>query len=108
MSTLEPLLLDLVEWVASAPRSHAEVMDVWRTSCPRLPVWEEAVERGYLAHRTRPEGLLGVVATPAGLAFLAAQGRVVAAAAGQPVASATLPISHLECAASRQATQQTG
>ncbi|MBC7634970.1 MAG: hypothetical protein H7251_05140 [Acetobacteraceae bacterium] len=46
---VEALILDLVEWVAAAPRSQAEVMEVWRTSCPRLPVWEEAVERGLVA-----------------------------------------------------------
>ena len=46
---VEALILDLVEWVAAAPRSQADVMEVWRTSCPRLPVWEEAVERGLVA-----------------------------------------------------------
>jgi hypothetical protein len=70
---LDPLLLDLVEWVARAPRTHAEVMESWRTSCPRLPVWEEAVERGYLAHDSGRE--LRVVATPAGLGFLTAHQR---------------------------------
>ena len=40
---VEALILDLVEWVAKTPRSQAEVMEAWRTSCPRLPVWEEAV-----------------------------------------------------------------
>ena len=46
---VEALILDLVEWVAKAPRSQADVMETWRTSCPRLPVWEEAVERGLVA-----------------------------------------------------------
>ncbi len=46
---VEALILDLVEWVAKSPRSQADVMEVWRTSCPRLPVWEEAVERGLVA-----------------------------------------------------------
>src|SRR3546814_10763424 len=44
----EPLILDLVEWVAAGPRPYAEVMEAWRTSCPRLPVWEDAVERGLI------------------------------------------------------------
>jgi hypothetical protein len=50
-STLVPLVCDLLEWIARAPRTHAEVMDGWRTSCPRLPVWEEATANGYVARR---------------------------------------------------------
>ncbi len=46
-----PLILDLVEWVAEKPRPYAEVMDAWRTSCPRLTVWEEAVDRGLVVRR---------------------------------------------------------
>jgi hypothetical protein len=44
--TAEPLILDLLEWVAGKDRSYEEVMDAWRTSCPRLPVWEDANDRG--------------------------------------------------------------
>jgi hypothetical protein len=43
--TLAPLVDDLLEWIASS-RPYAEVMDAWRTSCPRLPVWEEANRLG--------------------------------------------------------------
>ena len=43
---LEPLILDFLEWLAREPRCHADVMEVWRTSCPRLTVWEDAVDRG--------------------------------------------------------------
>ena len=46
--SLDPLIRDLVEWVAREPRTYADVMDAWRTSCPRLTVWEDAVDRGYL------------------------------------------------------------
>ncbi|QDJ12232.1 hypothetical protein HVPorG_05065 (plasmid) [Roseomonas mucosa] len=45
---LEPLLLDLLESLALRPRPYDEVMDAWRTSCPRLPVWEMALERKLL------------------------------------------------------------
>ena len=44
--TLDPLVRDLVAWIAHEPRCYADVLDAWRTSCPRLPVWEEAVDRG--------------------------------------------------------------
>lgn len=50
----EPLIRDLVAWCARHQRSYAEVLDAWRTSCPRLTVWEDAVERGLL--ETRPGG----------------------------------------------------
>ena len=45
---VEPLVLDLLEWIGPQPRPYAEVIDAWRTSCPRLPVWEEANARGFL------------------------------------------------------------
>lgn len=45
---LNPLLLDLCEWLAKESRPYQTVMEAWRTSCPRLDVWEEAVDRGYV------------------------------------------------------------
>jgi hypothetical protein len=47
---VEPLILDLLEWIGPRPRPYAEVIEAWRTSCPRLPVWEEANERGFIDH----------------------------------------------------------
>ena len=44
----DPLVLDLVEWVAKEPRLYSEVIESWRTSCPRLTIWEDAVDRGYV------------------------------------------------------------
>ena len=46
--TVDTLILDLLEWLGTGPRPYAEVLDAWRTSCPRLPVWEEANDRGYV------------------------------------------------------------
>ena len=45
-SVVEALILDLLEWVTKRDRTYEEVMEAWRTSCPRLPVWEEANDRG--------------------------------------------------------------
>ncbi len=68
---LDPLILDLVEWVARSPRSYTEVMEAWRTSCPRLTVWEDAVERGYLVRSAGPTGQGAFVSvTELGFAFL--------------------------------------
>ena len=69
MQNIEPLIFDLVEWVAKAPRTHAEVMSAWRTSCPRLTVWEDAVDRGLVARKTAGQQAI-VVVTPRGLKFL--------------------------------------
>ena len=61
---VDPLILDLLEWIGRAPRPYAEVIDAWRTSCPRLPVWEEANARGFLERRHDP-GCEAVVAVSA-------------------------------------------
>jgi hypothetical protein len=66
------LILDLLEWIGPGSRSYSEVMDAWRTSCPRLPVWEEANARGFIGHDHR-DGIGTVISvSPAGLAHLAA------------------------------------
>ena len=72
--TLDPLVLDLVEWVAKAPRPYAEVIEAWRTSCPRLTVWEEACDRGLLKRKAADGGAM-VGITPAGRRFLRAHRR---------------------------------
>ena len=54
MGTVEPLILDLLEWIGPNPRPYAEVLEAWRTSCPRLPVWEEANDRGFIERRYEP------------------------------------------------------
>jgi hypothetical protein len=72
---LDPLVLDLVEWVALSPRTYMEVMDAWRTSCPRLTVWEDAVDRGYLVRLPGSALTAGIAVTEAGRAFLLANGR---------------------------------
>lgn len=68
---VDPLVDDLCEFLARAPRPYAEVMEAWKTSCPRLPVWEEANARGYVqCHADRTVGL-----TPAGRQRLGAARR---------------------------------
>jgi len=68
--TIEPLLLDLVAWVAREPRDYFETMDAWRTSCPRLPVWEEANARGLVTRARDGSGAAIVQVTDSGRAFL--------------------------------------
>ena len=75
-SVTEPLILDLVEWVAREPRAYSDVMDAWRTSCPRLTVWEDAVDRGLVKRENVPATGLMVVVTNEGRALLHAHGRL--------------------------------
>ena len=66
----QSLVLDLVEWVAATPRPYGEVMDAWRTSCPRLTVWEDAVDNGLVAQVPGAGGEMLVTATQQGRALL--------------------------------------
>jgi hypothetical protein len=72
---LDPLILDLVEWVAREPRAYPELIDAWRTSCPRLTVWEDAVDRGLVRREGARLSDTMVHVTEEGLAFLQANGR---------------------------------
>jgi D-3-phosphoglycerate dehydrogenase / 2-oxoglutarate reductase len=54
-NNVDDLIWDLLEWLGPIPRPYTEVMDAWRTSCPKLPVWEEANERGFIK-RSMMEG----------------------------------------------------
>jgi hypothetical protein len=69
--TIEPLIFDLVAWVAKEERSYDEVMDAWRTSCPRLPIWEEANSRGLVTRARNGTGVAIVSVTASGHNFLA-------------------------------------
>ncbi len=73
----EPLILDLVEWIAAQPRPYSQVMEAWRTSCPRLPVWEDAVDRGLVERRQDGSCDPLVCVTPVGLDYLTRNGRPV-------------------------------
>jgi D-3-phosphoglycerate dehydrogenase len=53
-NTVDDLVLDLLEWIGPGPRPYDETLDAWRTSCPRLPVWEEATDRGFIERHHEP------------------------------------------------------
>ncbi len=67
--TVEILVLDLLEWLSRKDRSYEETMDAWRTSCPKLPVWEDATDRGLVYSQNR-NGRTFVHVTAAGLELL--------------------------------------
>ena len=45
----DALTLQFLAWVAEAPRSYAQAMEAWRSSCPRLSIWEDAILDGLVA-----------------------------------------------------------
>jgi D-3-phosphoglycerate dehydrogenase len=67
--TVEVLVLDLLEWLSSHDRSYEETMDAWRTSCPKLPVWEDANDHGLICIENK-NGRSSVRVTPTGLDLL--------------------------------------
>ena len=71
----DPLVLDFVEWVAREPRLYAEVVGTWKTSCPRLTIWEDAADHGYVARETIAGFGLVVTVTKVGERLLRANGR---------------------------------
>jgi hypothetical protein len=96
--TVEALVLDLLEWVGPNPRPYCDVIEAWRTSCPRLPVWEDANDRGFIS-RSSPAGTRHArlrdrhrsrtpAQTPRTVATLTAPGREVGVAPEMRVAPA--------------------
>jgi hypothetical protein len=68
--TVESLIVDLVEWIGPGCRPYAEVLEAWKTSCPRLPVWEEANDRGLIERRHAPGAGASVALSATGRALL--------------------------------------
>ena len=45
---LTPLTIDFLAWLAAEPRDYMDVMDAGVTSCPRLTIWEDAIDAGLI------------------------------------------------------------
>ena len=68
--TVDSLIVDLLEWIGPKTRPYAEVLEAWGTSCPRLPVWEDANDRGFIARHRVPGGGALVSVSAAGAEHL--------------------------------------
>jgi hypothetical protein len=56
-TTLSGPTRELLSWLALKPRTYEEAIDAWRSHCPRLTVWEDAVIDGLIRiERTRGAG----------------------------------------------------
>ncbi|GIL39716.1 hypothetical protein [Roseiterribacter gracilis] len=40
---IDSLTLDFLAWIHAGQRSRDDVLSAWRSSCPRLTVWEDAL-----------------------------------------------------------------
>jgi hypothetical protein len=81
------LMLQFLAWIADRPRRYADVMEAWRSNCPRNPVWEDAVVEGLVRFRDGSRGT--VILTPLGRAALD-RGRP--ASAGEPPVGSEVPL----------------
>ncbi len=71
-TTVDALIVDLLLWLSTRERTYPETIDAWRTSCPKLTVWEDANDRKLVATE-QVNGRELVRITPAGFAFLEQQ-----------------------------------
>ena len=76
MTDADPLVLDFVEWIAREPRVYSEVILTWKTSCPRLTIFEDATDLGYVTREVVAGFGVVVSLTEAGENFLRANGRI--------------------------------
>jgi hypothetical protein len=44
----DALTRQLLDWIGQEPRNYIDTMDAWRTSCPRLTIWEDAMSSGLI------------------------------------------------------------
>jgi hypothetical protein len=59
------LTAQMLQWIAAGKHSYGEVLDVWKTSCPRLSVWEDACI----------DGLVDCTSGQSGIVYLTEKGR---------------------------------
>ena len=62
------LTRQLLQWIRSERRTYADALDVWRSSCPRHTIWEDALAAGFIDCGSAPASPLAL--TPAGERFL--------------------------------------
>ena len=69
---IRPLVNDLLTSLSRQDQPYEEMMKAWRTSCPRLPVWEEVNDRGFVVRDNR-DGERIIRITKHGTEYLLAQ-----------------------------------
>jgi len=41
-------ILEFLTWVSISPRTYGEAMESWRSTCPQLTTWEDALAEGLI------------------------------------------------------------
>ena len=41
-------IIEFLKWISLRPRTYGEAMESWRSTCPRLTIWEDALAEGYI------------------------------------------------------------
>ena len=62
------LTQQLLQWISDKPRTYTEVLDAWRTTCPRLAIWEDACAAGLIKYEPNGDGIVSL--SPKGQALL--------------------------------------
>ena len=64
--------VELLAWIASRPRTYSEAIEAWKSNCPRLSVWDDAIEDGLVEVARSPgdAGGAAVALTARGRALL--------------------------------------
>lgn len=78
---VSPLTLQFLTWIESRPRTYAEAIQAWRSTCPTTCAWEDAISDGLIEFETGGGRLTG-----RSLVLLSAQGRAALEAEGAPAA----------------------
>jgi len=60
------IMIQFLQWVAARPRTREDVMDAWKSSCPRFPVWEDARAEGLIRQSGGDRGIHRVELTARG------------------------------------------
>ena len=62
--------IELLSWLAVRTRTYDEAIDAWRSHCPRLTVWEDALGEGFICIERNGTGVANVALTDRGRAAL--------------------------------------
>ncbi len=67
----DPLMLEFLTWISSRPRTYADAMNAWQSTCPRHTIWEDAIIGGLVqVSRVETVDEPEVTLTPRGQAYL--------------------------------------
>jgi nicotinamidase/pyrazinamidase len=56
------LTLQFLAWIAERPRTYQDVMEVWRSTCPRRTVWEDTTRAGLVRFEAGDEARVSLTA----------------------------------------------